>query len=101
MDYWATSYQELRGWLNEHAQPGSKIWIPGGPTYLISNALRPDLQISCTAETDCGVHYDYYVALARLKAERRCRGAETIHTVGRQGAVFSVVKQLPEGRSCR
>lgn len=101
MDYWATSYAEVRDWLNDHAPSGSKIWIPGGPTYLITKGLRPDLELSCVAETDCGVPYDYYAALARWKAERRCRGAETVYTVGRFGAVFSVVKQLPDGKACR
>jgi hypothetical protein len=101
MDYWATSYAEVRDWLNDHAPSDSKIWIPGGPTYLIAKGLRPDLELSCVAETDCGVPYDYYAALARWRAERRCRGAETVHTVGRFGAVFSVVKQLPDGRACR
>jgi hypothetical protein len=101
MDYWATSYAEVADWLNQNAPLDSRVWIPGGPTYLVTRHLRPDLAVTCVSETDCGVRYDYYVALARLRAERRCRGAEIVDSVGRQGAVFSVVKKLPEGRVCR
>ena len=68
MDYWATSYAEVRDWLNQNAPAGSRIWIPGGPPTSSPGDLRPDLDVACIAETDCGVDYDYYVALARLRA---------------------------------
>ncbi|MFH1186334.1 MAG: hypothetical protein V1755_15070 [Chloroflexota bacterium] len=101
MDYWATSYSAVTAWLNTHAAANSKIWAMGGPADLLALNLRPDIELACTSDMDCGGDYEYVVALARWKAERRCRGAETVFSVGRQGAVFSVVKQLAAGKTCK
>jgi hypothetical protein len=101
MDYWATSYRAVTGWLNVHTPSNSRIWVMGGPADLLARDLRTDIELACTSETDCGEDYEYVVALARWKAEHRCRGAETVFSVGRQGAVFSVVKELAAGKSCR
>jgi hypothetical protein len=100
MDYWGTSYKEAAEWLNEHAAADSTIWATG-PSQLLELYLRPDLKLSCTSEIDCGNYYDYVVTLARWKDERQCRGADTVFTVGRTNAIFSVVKQLPPGKLCK
>ncbi len=99
IDYWGTSYREAALWLNEHAAPGSKLWVTG-PSMLLQLYLRPDLVLSCDQETDCGMHYDYIVTLARWKAERQCAGAKVAFTIERRGALLSVVRQLPLGQTC-
>jgi 4-amino-4-deoxy-L-arabinose transferase-like glycosyltransferase len=99
MDYWGTSYREVAGWLNEHAAANSTIWVTG-PTHLLELYLRPGLQISCASEIDCGSHYDYVVTLVRWKAERRCRRADTVFSVARGNATFSIIRQLPPGKKC-
>ncbi len=100
MDYWATSYREVALWLNEHAAKDSTIWATG-PVDVFRLYLRPDLNISCTEEAGCGKHYDYAVILARWKAERTCAGAERSLTIGREGAVFAIVRYLLPGQLCQ
>ncbi len=100
MDYWGTSYREAALWLNDHAAPGARLWVTG-PSMLLQLYLRPDLRLSCVQETDCGGQYDYVVTLARWKAERQCAGADAAYTVGRRGAILSVVRQLPPGATCQ
>jgi hypothetical protein len=100
LDYWGTSYRAAAGWLNQHAQAGSTIWVTG-PGHLLELYLRPDLNVSCTSDIDCGGHHDYVVTLVRWKAERSCRGAQTVFSVARRDAVFSIIKQLAPGQECK
>jgi hypothetical protein len=100
MDYWGTSYREVALWLNTHASTDATIWVTG-PFNILETYLRPDLKVSCASEIDCGLHYDYVVALARWKAENRCRGANTVFSVTRNHAVLSVVKKLAPGHICK
>ncbi len=100
MDYWGTSYREVALWLNQHAAPNSTLWVTG-PAELLQTSLRPDLELSCASEVNCGGYTDYVVSLARWKAEMRCVGASTVFSVGRRGAVFAVVKQLRPGQACK
>jgi hypothetical protein len=101
MDYWGTSFTSVRDWLNRKAPTGSRLWIGGAPAYLVAEGLRPDITVACSSQAGCDTDIDYYVALVRWKAETGCRGAQTAHEIGREGAVFAVVKQVPEGRRCR
>ncbi len=99
MDYWATSYREVALWLDQHAGEDSTIWATG-PVDLLRLYLRPDLIISCTEDAGCGKHYDYVVILARWKAEQTCAGAERSLTIGREEAVFAIVRHLLPGQLC-
>jgi hypothetical protein len=100
LDYWGTSYRAVAGWLNQHAEAGSTIWVTG-PGHLLQLYLRPDLDVSCGSDVDCGGHHDYFVALVRWKAERGCRDAPIVFTVGRRNAIFAIVKQLAPGQECK
>lgn len=102
-DYWASSYGEAVRWINREAagrdvrvlvagshfvreaaeytaDPGVEILTRGNLATLEGVALEADV--------------DYYLATTRHGLDREYPGAPVVHVVGRDGARFSVVKDL-------
>jgi 4-amino-4-deoxy-L-arabinose transferase-like glycosyltransferase len=101
MDYWDTSFPEAARYLNEVAPQNAKVIVIGAVDLFRAYA-RPDLQIvSIDVVKEQGGMYDYAVIHSRRNLdERRCKDAQTIHTIERQGAVFAVVKKLTAVNQC-
>lgn len=92
MDYWCTSYHEAALWLNENAPPNARIG-GGGPTYLYSMYLRDDLRARHKSKP--GEQYDYFVSTSSYNEDLTVYpDARVVHTIGRDGGVFAVIKQL-------
>jgi 4-amino-4-deoxy-L-arabinose transferase-like glycosyltransferase len=101
MDYWDTSFSEAAQYLNRVAPQNAKVIVIGAVDLFRAQA-RPDMQIfNIDVVKEQGGMYDYAVIHSRRNLdERRCKGARTIYTVGRQGAVFAVIKQLTNENQC-
>jgi hypothetical protein len=98
MEYWGTSYKEIAEHLNATAPSGSRI-VVFGPIQLIGTYVRKGLVASAYG-TDPAARYDYAVLQTRANADQfTCPEAPTAYVVGRQGAVFSIVRGLA-GTSC-
>ncbi len=99
MDYWGISLKELTADLNTVAAPGSRVLVYG-PEQIVAGYARPDIQVAIPRE-DSRSAYDYVVLLTRENLdERRCKGAVNVAEIGRRGAVFAVLKQIPAGAVC-
>jgi hypothetical protein len=101
MDYWATSFEEATNYVNAVAPQNAKV-VVFGPEFVVQHYARPDLQIHIIDENTAGLQFDYAILLTRKNLdERRCRAAATVFSVGRRGAVFSIVRQVAPGEQCR
>ncbi len=100
MDYWGISYKEITDYLNAHAASGSNVLV-FGPEQIVVQYARPDLHVFIPADQPTAV-YDYVALLTRSNLdERRCKGSVPAYTVGRRGAIFSMLKTIPPGADCR
>ena len=96
MDYWATSYREATQYLNQVAPPDSKV-IVWGPEHIAINYARQDLSIREYQKDDLDETYpaDYAIISTRHNKDQTLfPDAEQVFSVGRQGALFVVVKQF-------
>jgi hypothetical protein len=100
MDYWGTSFKDITGYLNS-VVPGNARVLVFGPEQTVEQYARPDIQVFIP-EQQPTVAYDYVAFLTRENLdERRCKGAQTIFSIERRGALLSVLKSIPVGTECR
>lgn len=93
LDYWGTSYRAAADYLNANAPANAAIWVEG-PVHLIQLYARPDLKIYSTYEVERAPRYDYVVALTRFNLdETSYPQARIVYTIGRDQALFTVIKQ--------
>jgi hypothetical protein len=100
MDYWGLSFKELTAHLNSVAPAGTRVLVYG-PEQVVDRYARPDINVEIP-QSDGATKYDYVMFLTRANVdERRCKGAQTVFSVGRRGAVFSVLRSVPEDIICQ
>ena len=95
MDYWATSYRAATDYLNQNAPPNSSV-IAWGPYWVVKDYARPDLEIiDYRRSADVVETADYAVLSTRHDKDLTLfPTAQPVCEIGRQGALFAVVKQL-------
>jgi len=92
LDYWFTAYHDAALWLNNNASPKAKIGGEG-PTYLLYAYLRSDLKPQHMNQAD--EQYDYFTATSRYNQDLALYpDAEVIHSIERNGAILTAIKQL-------
>lgn len=102
-DYWALSYREALAWIGERARerrgerPLSVLVV--GNEYLracVEPYAPEGAELSFTNQASgrprLPPELDYYVATTRYDAHENFPGAPVVHTIGRDGAVFTVIK---------
>jgi hypothetical protein len=100
MDYWGTSFKDITEHLNSVAPEKSRVLV-FGPEQIVGRYARPDIQVFIPEQQPTAI-YDYVAFLTRENLdERRCKGAETIFSVNRRGAILSVLKSIPIGTECK
>lgn len=107
-DYWASSYKEAAEWINARAEERQlKIILAGTPHvalcaqhYLRSNVMFKTLN-QRGVSGPLPPEVDYYVALTRRHYHENFPDAPVVHTIGRGGAVFAVIKQHGERSDAR
>lgn len=102
-DYWVSSYGEAIRWINRQVgERGARVLV-GGTEFVheaAAYAAAPGVEVITTAAVErAGANalpadYDYYVGTTRYDLDSRYPDAPIVHTVGREGATFSVVKDL-------
>ncbi len=99
MDYWATSMKEVTEYLNSIDAAPINVGVYSPIAGLMSPYVRPGVSIygpSGNAE-----HYDYLVILIRASQdEHYCDVAPVVHTVGRDGSLFSIIRRTINGVAC-
>jgi hypothetical protein len=96
MDYWATSYREATLYLNQAAPANAEV-IVWGPEHIASNYARQDLRIREYQKDDLDQPHpaDYAIISTRHNKDLTLfPDAEQVFSVGRQGALFVVVKRF-------
>jgi hypothetical protein len=67
----------------------------------VERYARPDIQVFIPEQQPTAT-YDYVAFLTRENLdERRCKGAKTIFSIERRGAILSDLKSIPPGLACR
>ena len=96
MDYWATSYREATHYLNQVAPTNAKV-IVWGPEHIVKNYARQDLRIEEYHKDYLDLPHpaDYAILSTRHNKDQTLfPDASQVFSVGRQGALFVVVKQF-------
>ena len=97
MDYWAISYKEAVNYLNQNAPPDSTV-VVWGPSQLVRKYIRPDIEVDTyvAGQTQENLRGDYIVVLSKRNSDLQLFPKQPdLLTVERDGAIFSVVRQLP------
>ncbi len=95
-DYWATSYKEAAEYLNANAPQGSLVVVVG-PDHIVDHYARPDLVIQeYSKRNPVGKDEPFYAVLLSRhnKDQTLFPEGEPIHSIGRQGAVYAVIKRV-------
>jgi hypothetical protein len=93
LDYWGTSYREAAEWFNENAPANAQI-VAGDPVQIVELYLREDLNVIPASEFSNSPS-DYAVYSTRSIADRQFFiNYETVHEIGRDGLVFTVIKKI-------
>jgi len=96
MDYWGTSYREAAMYINQIAPPGAHIIVFGAP-QLVETYVRDDLNIE---KYHSRIEIDPTVPTFAILLSRNDKDiytfpeAEVIHTIERDGAILTVIKDL-------
>lgn len=100
LDYWGTSLKEMAEYINATLPPGTKVLV-FGPEQIAAHYVQSDIHVIIPSDrTRLG--FDYAVLMTRDNLDRRrCKDGEIVHEVGREGAVFAVLKKIPGGAACR
>ena len=92
MDYWATSYREASEYLNARAPDGARVVVYGAD-HIVKSYARKDLEISDLKRVDS--RQDYAVITTRHDKDLELYpSAPIVFQVGRDGAIFTVIKRL-------
>ena len=92
-EYWGTSYREAARYVSEIAPAGADV-LATGPVHLFRRYARADLKVYPTDDGEVADTYDYVVSTTRWNLDLiEFPAAPVVHTVGRGGAVFAVIKQ--------
>ena len=98
-DYWASSYKEGMEWIRDRAsgRPVRVLVAATGHSQDAAAAYAADgVELSFTFRGDVPgplpEDVDYYLATTRWRKDRNFPEAPIVHRIGRQGAVFAVVR---------
>jgi 4-amino-4-deoxy-L-arabinose transferase-like glycosyltransferase len=101
-DYWASSYKEGMAWIRERAaeRPDRPLRVLVAATPHSREAAASyagsAVELSFTFRGDLPGKlpdsYDYYLATTRWRKHQNFPQAPIVHSIGRQGAVFSVIR---------
>lgn len=103
-DYWASSYREAMMWMRDHPCPGTRpTHILVGAKYAAECALAyatAETKVAFLNDPDSDApqlpsEFDYYLGTTRFGFDRKFAGTAIVHEIGREGAVFSVVRGQP------
>ena len=101
LDYWVSSYKEASRWINARAlERGGpiRVLLAGNELCLPCFQEYQDPSVLVRLVNDTGIGgalpdgADYYVSTTRRGLAENFPDAPVVHTIGRDGAVFTVIK---------
>ena len=103
-DYWLLGYKEAAEWINKNGTPsGTKsriVVLAAANAYAedcIKHYLRSDSRVltslDIVPDRDLPPWVDYYVGTTRYGLDKNYPDAPIVHTIGRAGAAFAVIKK--------
>lgn len=110
-DYWVTSYREAAEWISERSNSldrSVQVLVAADASateaalfFLPDHAVVES--IAGLSEENClPLPYDFYVSTTRHGWDRNFPGSPVLHSIGRDGAVFTVVRGgLSSGEECQ
>jgi len=109
-DYWLSGYKEAIEWVNRQARPGGArplrilVAVDGYSWDTAAHYLAKGIEMHPVPRVRPGGKlprgFDFYVATTRYGAHRNFLESPIVHEVGRDGALFVVIR-APERRSGR
>lgn len=106
-DYWLTSYREAALWINErseetHGEPlrvlvAANILSAANFVYYVSPEVHVETTFSPVRAATLPDDVDYYVATTRYSLDRGYSKSPIVHSIGRGGMVFCVIRSGPGG----
>jgi hypothetical protein len=102
VDYWASSYKEAAEWLNARQQKQSwplEVLVGGNRNALVCCAeyLDPGIIVTPLNQTgapgEINALYQVYVGMARFGMLGNYPQSPIVHTIGREGAIFAVIRE--------
>jgi 4-amino-4-deoxy-L-arabinose transferase-like glycosyltransferase len=101
-DYWLASYKEAMEWIDRRVAeaPGGRLRILVAIDRFAwdcaAHYLAPGVEMTAASDVGRGgpvpEPFDYYVATTRYGAHRSYAASPIVHSVGRDGAVFTVIR---------
>jgi hypothetical protein len=101
-DYWVASYREAMQWINRQARQRPdeecRVLIGGNPSlreaasYYAAENVTTAFTATTTDAAELPAGVDFYVATTRFGAADVFPDSPIVHTVGRGGAVFTVIR---------
>jgi hypothetical protein len=108
-DYWLASYKEAAEWINRRAAeaPGGRLRILVAIDRFAwdcaAHYLAPGVEMTALGQVGSRgtlpEPFDYFVATTRYGAHQSFPASPIVHSVGRDGAVFSVIRARAAGRA--
>lgn len=101
-EYWTTSYKEAAEWINRESESSTRapvVLIAGNGynrisfEYFLHPRIRTEIIFTNTKEQYLPVNIDYYVATTRYGLHKNFPKETLSHTIGKKGAVFTVIKK--------
>jgi len=107
-DYWLSSYKEAIEWINEQAsaQPERELSIlvaanslsKACAEYYLAPGISMKTVFSNRIPGQIPAPYTYYVATTRYGVDRSFPHSPIVHSIGRDDAVFTVIRKRSEGQ---
>jgi hypothetical protein len=103
-DYWVTSYKEAAEWINRNTGSAHQVNVLVAAndlnlhcfTYYLKDAVRVEKIFERNRTGVIPAPFDYYVSTTRYGMDKNFDGATVVGTIGREGAVFTVIKKNPD-----
>lgn len=99
-DYWASSYKEAMKWVDQQA---AREGIQETTVLVAANSysrlcaeyyVKPGVSCYFTFDKAIKKPLDYYISTTRYGWHKKYPNAPVVHVVGREGAIFTVIKDL-------
>jgi hypothetical protein len=99
MDYWGTSSKEMMEYINSIARGRTTVLAPSAQD-LMKPYARHIVDVY-NGRHDEQIRYDYIAILIRAGWNgQSCSFAPVVHTIGRMGATFALLRASPQGEDC-
>ena len=104
LDYWATSFRESIGYIDQNVKPGSRIVVVG-IRQIAKDYVGLNFSLDVTNRLSIPQEQTYYI-LATTRANldldfANCKNTKMVFAVQRDGALLSYIREIDPGQICK